>query len=61
MSEAIYKIVKRDRVESSPKPGIRQAWTEYQIKLGRRIVARCGTEQEAVKRLARITREEGER
>lgn len=51
----VFKIRRRDRVDSSPKPGLRQEWTEYQI-VGERgkIIARCGTQEEAEKQLYRI-------
>lgn len=49
MKGSDFKIRVRDRVEASPKEGLRQEWTEYQIVAGRRVVARCGTLEEAQK------------
>lgn len=37
------------RHESSPKAGERQEWTEYQFKVGRKIVHRCETLSQAMK------------
>jgi len=35
-----FVIRERHRIKSSPKPGMRQAWTEYQVVQGRTIVSR---------------------
>ena len=44
-----FKIRKRERVQSSPPAGQDQTWTEYQVVAGRKIVARCGTLEEALR------------
>lgn len=35
-----FKIRVRDRVNSSPKAGMRQDWREYQVASGARVIAR---------------------
>jgi hypothetical protein len=40
------------RRAASPQPGHRQAWTEYQILMGRRVVARFPTLKQAQDKLA---------
>lgn len=35
-----YSVAKRERVQASPKNGLRQDWTEYQVRCGRKIIAR---------------------
>lgn len=35
-----YTVIQRDRIQASPPEGMRQDWTEYQVKLGRRVLAR---------------------
>jgi len=42
-----YTIRKRERVEASPKYGLRQGWTEWQVVLGRKVVARFDLERQA--------------
>jgi hypothetical protein len=44
---AFYRIRKQDRRLASPKPGLRQGWTEYQVTLGRKVVARYDTLKQA--------------
>lgn len=41
------RIRRRERINASPKEGLRQAWTEYQVLDGRRIVSRHDTEEQA--------------
>ena len=45
---AALTIRKRDRIQSSPKEGLRQAWTEYQVVSGRRILSRHDSEGQAL-------------
>lgn len=49
---AWLKIRKRERVHSSPPAGMDQSWTEYQVMLGGKILARRGTMEEAEKFIA---------
>jgi hypothetical protein len=53
-----YVIRKRDRVEASPKDGLRQGWTEYQVVLGRKVVARFDLQRQAEAWIAEQTRVE---
>lgn len=48
------RIVKRDRLQATPPPGLRQSWTEWQILEGRRVISRHGTMAEAERELRRI-------
>lgn len=48
----MLQVRRRERVESSPKAGLDQAWTEWQVVDGRRVISRHGTEAEAIKALA---------
>jgi hypothetical protein len=47
-----YKIRKRTRVDSSPPAGMSQEWVEYQVLDGRRVIARCGSQEAAKKAVA---------
>jgi hypothetical protein len=38
-----------ERIQSSPKQGLRQGWTEYQVKIGRRVLSRHDTQRQADK------------
>ncbi len=49
-----YKIRKRDRIHSSPPAGMSQEWTEYQVIEGRKIVARCGSQEAAEEVIAEL-------
>ncbi len=42
-------IRRRERIESSPKAGLRQEWIEWQIVVGRKVHYRGGSEKEARK------------
>lgn len=42
-----FKIRERARINASPKPGFRQAWTEYQVVQGSTIVSRHDTRAQA--------------
>lgn len=35
-----FKVIERFRMVRSPKQGLRGEWTEYQVRFGRRVVAR---------------------
>lgn len=37
----------RDRVQASPKPGLRQSWSEYQVVQGRKIIHRADLRYQA--------------
>ncbi len=39
---ARYKIRERERIDSSPKDGLRQSWTEFQVVRGNTIMGRFG-------------------
>lgn len=43
----MLRIKKVERHQSGSKPGLRNDWTEYQVRDGARIVARCDTFAEA--------------
>ncbi len=49
-----FTIRRRERVDSSPPEGMAQEWVEYQVLDGRKIVARCGSEEEAKRVIARL-------
>jgi hypothetical protein len=40
MKGAGFKIRVRDRQNSSPKAGLRQSWSEYQVVSGTKVIAR---------------------
>lgn len=44
-----YKIVCQDRRLASPPQGQKQAWTEYQVKEGRKVISRWDTQDQAEK------------
>lgn len=51
------KIRRRERTMTSPATfGYKQYWVEYQVVKRRKILARCGTELEAIAALVRIER-----
>src|SRR5690554_3137082 len=52
VSKGRLKIRIRERIQSSPPPGQRQWWIEYQVLDGRKIIARCDTEAEAERFIA---------
>lgn len=43
------KIRRRDRIQSSPPRGQSQEWLEYQVLDGRKVIARYGTLEAAIK------------
>lgn len=45
----MLKIRHRERVQASPKRGLRQGWDEYQVVKGRKIIARFDTLEQARK------------
>jgi hypothetical protein len=48
-----FRIRRREMRKASPKEGMRNKWTEYQVLDGRRVVSRHDTEEQARKWLAR--------
>lgn len=44
---AALTIRYRERVQASPKEGLRQSWTEYQVVEGRRVLSRHDSEEQA--------------
>jgi len=44
---AELKIRERHRINASPKEGLRQAWTEYQVVQGRRVLSRHDLREQA--------------
>lgn len=44
-----YKIRRRERIDSSPSSGLSQEWVEYQVLDGRKVIARCGSQEAAEK------------
>jgi hypothetical protein len=51
---APYKIRKRERREASPKSGLDGGWTEYQVVLGRRVMSRWDTREQAQKAIKEL-------
>jgi hypothetical protein len=47
-----YKIRVKERINSSPREGERQSWTEYQVMEGRTIVYRGDTQEQAERFIA---------
>jgi hypothetical protein len=43
-----FKVVEQHRILASPKPGMRQSWTEYQVRDGRRMLSRHDLERRAI-------------
>ena len=48
----LFRIRKRERIQSSRPEGLDASWTEYQVLNGRRIVARLETREQAERWIA---------
>jgi hypothetical protein len=42
-----YTVRRRERIQASPKYGLRQRWIEWQVVAGRKVVARFDLERQA--------------
>jgi hypothetical protein len=48
-STAAKKLRYRRRINASPPPGLRQAWDEYQVWQGRKIIGRYDFREQALR------------
>lgn len=48
------RVVEKQRRYASPREGERQAWTEWQVLDGRKVLSRHDTERQAITASARI-------
>lgn len=49
-----HRVVEKQRRLASPREGTRQAWTEWQVVLGQRVISRHDTREQAILAMARI-------
>ena len=48
------RVICKERRCASPREGLRQSWTEWQVVEGRRVVSRHDTERQALDAMAKL-------